>query len=192
MSIRARATFGFRLCDCCGVEFTYLGLFRDTASATFDKTDPNSFPIFPNDFAGNVFVNFDHLQTNYSIYLNSFEMNFPCCCGCCSQCCCECCGQASARRRPAAVRQGAATSAAVAWNGSRASAISTSATTSTSTSNGTSSAAWKEREITRFTRRIASSADRSAAGCASTVNRFGFELTGEAGIYDNSAKRHKA
>ena len=81
------ATFGLHLCNCRAVEFTYFGLFRNGASASFDKTDPNMVVTFPTGPVGNVFLNMDHVQTDYTSYLNSFEVNFPCCCGCCG--CCE-------------------------------------------------------------------------------------------------------
>ncbi len=37
------------------------------------------------------------VQTSYTSWLNSFEVNFPCCCGCCTQSCgCDDCGRGEA------------------------------------------------------------------------------------------------
>ncbi|MGA2253079.1 MAG: BBP7 family outer membrane beta-barrel protein [Thermoguttaceae bacterium] len=82
-----QATFGVRLCDCRAVEFTYFSLFRDSsASAVAQPTDPSNYLIFPNNFVGNVFGNgMSRVQTDYSSYVNSFELNFACCCGCCTE-----------------------------------------------------------------------------------------------------------
>ena len=75
--------FGMRLCNGLALEFTYFGLSR-SAVAVAEKPDATSYLIFPDNFAGNVFVNMDRAQTDYSSYVNSFELNFPCCCGCCT------------------------------------------------------------------------------------------------------------
>ena len=77
-----RATFGRRLGDCLAVEFTYVNLTQSGAALT-QKTDPASYPIFPGNLAGNVFVDPDAVVADYSTCVNSFELNFPCCCGCC-------------------------------------------------------------------------------------------------------------
>ncbi len=184
-----QATFGLRLCDCCGVEFTYLGLFRDTASAVFDKTDLSSFPIFPNNFAGNVFVNFNHVQTNYSIYLNSFELNFPCCCGCCSQCCCsECCGAEAdcGDRRCGKAACGDVRCHSVEWfAGLRYIDIGNDLNIDVQRNEF---GGVEEGNYTIHTENRLFGAQLGGR-LRSTVNRFGFELTGEAGVYDNAAEQ---
>ena len=80
-----RAMFGVRLCNGLAVEFGYFGLSQAGFTLT-EKPDDTSYLIFANNFAGNVFVNMDRVQANYSSSVNSFEMNFPCCCGCCTRC----------------------------------------------------------------------------------------------------------
>jgi Putative beta barrel porin-7 (BBP7) len=85
-----RATVGMRLCDGLAVEFSYFGLFQGNASAIAVKPDSNAFLTFPDNLVGNVFVDIDRAQVNYSSWVNSFEVNFPCCCGCCDECRDEC------------------------------------------------------------------------------------------------------
>ncbi len=86
-----RATFGLRMCGCRAVEFTYFGLFRNGTSSVFENPDPATIVMtFPTGPQGNVFLNMNRVQTDYSTYLNSFEVNFPCCCGCCTQNSCGC------------------------------------------------------------------------------------------------------
>jgi len=82
-----RATFGVRLCNGQAVEFSYFGVSRGGFTLT-EKPDNTSYLIFPDNFAGNVFVNMDRVQTDYSSHVNSFELNFPCCRGCCTKCGC--------------------------------------------------------------------------------------------------------
>ena len=86
-----QATVGISLCGGRAVEFDYFGLFGGNASAVAVKPDPNAFLIFPNNFVGNVFVDMDRTQVNYSSSVQSFALNFACCCGCCDECCYECC-----------------------------------------------------------------------------------------------------
>jgi len=88
-----RATFGTRICGNRALEFTYLGLFNGTASATAIKPDPAAFLTFPDNLVGNVFVDMERVQMNYSSWLNSFEANLPCCCGCCDAAGCGECGE---------------------------------------------------------------------------------------------------
>ena len=76
-------TFGMRLCDCRAIEFGYFGLFRNGGSTVFQNSNPNAEVTFPTGPVGNVFLNMDRVESDYSSYLNSFELNFPCCCGCC-------------------------------------------------------------------------------------------------------------
>jgi hypothetical protein len=85
-----RAMVGLRLCNCLTVEFGYFGLWE---SGTFRTAQPDStsYLIFPGNLAGNVFVNMGAVASSYSSYVNSFEMNFPCCCGCCCCSTCDCC-----------------------------------------------------------------------------------------------------
>ena len=85
-----RATFGMRLCGGRALEFSYFGLFEGDASAVAVRPDPFAFLIFPDNFFGNVFVDMDRAQVDYSSALHSFEANLPCCCGCCDECPDEC------------------------------------------------------------------------------------------------------
>ena len=94
-----RATVGMRLCGGRALEFSYFGLFQGNASAVAVKPDPNAFLIFPDNLVGNVFVDMDRAQVDYSSWMHSFEVNLPCCCGCCDECrdecrdeCCDECG----------------------------------------------------------------------------------------------------
>jgi hypothetical protein len=78
-----RATVGMRLCGGQALEFSYFGLFEGDASAVAVKPDANAFLIFPDNFAGNVFVDMDRGRVDYSSWMHSFEMNLPSCHGCC-------------------------------------------------------------------------------------------------------------
>jgi Putative beta barrel porin-7 (BBP7) len=80
-----RATVGMRLCGGRALEFSYFGLFQGNASAVAVKPDENAFLTFPGNLAGNVFVNMNRTQVNYSSWVHSFEVNLPCCCGCCDE-----------------------------------------------------------------------------------------------------------
>jgi putative beta barrel porin BBP7 len=82
------ATVGMRVWGCRYMEFDYFGLFGGTASAVAVKPDPAAFLTFPDNLVGNVFVDMDRAQVNYSSSLQSFAVNFPCCCGCCDGCGC--------------------------------------------------------------------------------------------------------
>lgn len=85
-----RATFGYRTCCGRAIEFTYFGLFRNGTTSVYQNPDPTNIVLtFPTGPQGNVFLNMNRVQTDYSTYLQSFELNFPCCCGCC---CTEGCG----------------------------------------------------------------------------------------------------
>jgi len=85
-----QATFGMRLCGGLALEFSYFGLFQGTASAVVMQPNPNAFLIFPGNLFGNVFVDMDRAQVNYSSSLNSFALNLPHCCGCCDECTDQC------------------------------------------------------------------------------------------------------
>ena len=92
------ATFGLRLRRGRALEFDYFGLFEGNASAVTVKPDPSSFLTFPNNLAGNVFVDMDRAQVNYASSLQSFAVNLACCCGCCDGCADECgCGEVRCR-----------------------------------------------------------------------------------------------
>lgn len=82
-----RATVGMRLHGGRALEFSYFGLLEGDASAVAVAPNPTVFLIFPDNFVGNVFVDLDRAQVDYSSQLHSFEANLPCCCGCCA---CEC------------------------------------------------------------------------------------------------------
>ena len=86
-----RATFGMRLCGGTALEFSYFGLFQGNSSQSVVSPNADAFLIFPDNFFGNVFVDFDRALVNYGSALNGFEANLPCCCGCCDECDdCEC------------------------------------------------------------------------------------------------------
>ncbi len=93
-----RATVGMPLGECRAVEFTYFGLFQGSASAAVVTPNSTAFLTFPDNLVGNVFVGMDRAEVNYSSQLNSFEVNLPCCCGCCDECRDECgCGEVRCR-----------------------------------------------------------------------------------------------
>ena len=71
-----RAMFGVRLCDGLAVEFGYFGLSQAGSTLT-EKPDPTSYLIFPDNFAGNVFVNMDRVQANYSSFGEQFRDELP-------------------------------------------------------------------------------------------------------------------
>jgi hypothetical protein len=85
-----RATVGIRHCGGRALEFSYFGLFQGDASAAAVRPDLNAFLIFPDNYFGNVFVDMDTVQVEYSSWLHSFELNLPCCSGCCDECRNEC------------------------------------------------------------------------------------------------------
>ncbi|MGI8980407.1 MAG: BBP7 family outer membrane beta-barrel protein [Pirellulaceae bacterium] len=89
-----QVTVGRRLCGGRAVEFDYFGLFAANASAVVVSTDPNAFLTFPDNLAGNVFVDMDQAQVDYSFAVHSFAVNLLCCCGCCEE---SCCGEVSCR-----------------------------------------------------------------------------------------------
>lgn len=86
-----QATVGMRLCGGRALEFDYFGLFGGNASAVAVSPDSNAFLTFPDNLVGNVFVDMDRVEADYSSSIHSFAVNFLCCCGCCDQCCCDCC-----------------------------------------------------------------------------------------------------
>ncbi len=93
-----RATVGVNLFEGRALEFEYFGLFEGNASAVAVKPDPGAFLTFPNNLAGNVFVDMERAQVNYSSSLQSFAVNLPCCCGCCDECGGACgCGEVRCR-----------------------------------------------------------------------------------------------
>jgi hypothetical protein len=189
------ATFGIHLCNCHAVEFTYFGLFRNGASVSFDKTDPRQVVTFPTGPVGNVFLNMDHVQTDYTSYLNSFEVDFPCCCGCC--CCdepkCGCgeatCGEASCGGASGSKHcRDAMVCRSVEWfAGFRYIEIGTdlNITAASFPAPLTETGNYQVHTTNRlFGGQIGGRIRR-------TVNRFGFELTGKAGIYGNDASQNQ-
>jgi hypothetical protein len=188
------ATFGIRLCNCRAIEFGYFGLFRNGASVSFDKTDPNQIVTFPTGPVGNVFLNMDHVQTDYSSYLNSFEVNFPCCCGCC--CCCEepkcgCggCGEASCEASCSKRDRDPVICRSVEWfAGFRYIELGTDLdiTAAAFPPPFTETGDYTIHTTNRlFGGQIGGRIRR-------TVNHFGFELTGKAGIYGNDADQSQS
>jgi hypothetical protein len=88
-----QATFGMRICDGRALEFTYFGLFDGNANGSAASSGAGSSLILGDNLFGNVFVDMDLTRVNYSSWLNSFELNLPCCCGCCEQGGCGECGE---------------------------------------------------------------------------------------------------
>lgn len=83
-----QATLGWQLHSGRAVELDYMGLFGGTTSAVAVKPDPASFLTFPNNFAGNVFVDMDRLQADYTSSFHSFAINLLS--GCNTDCCTSC------------------------------------------------------------------------------------------------------
>lgn len=93
-----RATVGKQLCGGRALEFSYFGLFSGNATAIAVRPDPEAFLIFPDNFFGNVFIDMDGVQVDYSSSIHSFEANLSCCCGCCNKSCGKCgCGEVCCR-----------------------------------------------------------------------------------------------
>jgi len=78
-----QATLGSRLQNGQTVEFEYLGLFGST-SAVAVKPDPAAFLTFPNNLAGNAFIDMNRVQADYSSSFNSFAFNLLSCTGFCN------------------------------------------------------------------------------------------------------------
>jgi hypothetical protein len=96
-----RATVGYQLNDCRTLEFTYMGLFDSTCSASVVGS-PATLLKVPDPLGSaagvNVFVDMSQATTNYSSGLHSFEFNLPfsrrspsCCCDSCSPSDCSSC-----------------------------------------------------------------------------------------------------
>lgn len=86
-----QATAGFRLNNGRTIELDYFGLYGGNTTATAVKPDPNAFLTFPNNLAGNTFVDMDNTNVNYSSEINSFALNLPCCSGCSNAGACDAC-----------------------------------------------------------------------------------------------------
>lgn len=82
-----RATVGMRHCGGRALEFSYFGLWEGDATAFVEAPGEESFLFFPDNLAGNTFVDLDRVRVNYSSRLHSFELNLPCCSGCCESDC---------------------------------------------------------------------------------------------------------
>ena len=77
-----QATMGGRLANGRVVEFDYMGLYGGSTSTVATKPDPNAFLTFPNNLAGNVFVDTNRVQVNYASSFSSFALNtLGGCCG---------------------------------------------------------------------------------------------------------------
>jgi len=86
-----QATAGIRLNNGRTVELDYFGLYGGSTTATAVKPDPNALLIFPNNLAGNAFVDMGDTNVNYSSQINSFALNLPCCCACSNSGACDAC-----------------------------------------------------------------------------------------------------
>ena len=87
-----QATVGKRLCNGKALEFSYLGLYPNGASATAISPDADAFLIFPGNFFGNVFVGMNGATANYATSLNGLTANLiegDCECECGDECGCE-------------------------------------------------------------------------------------------------------
>ena len=70
-----QATVGGRFANGRVVEFDYMGLYGGSESSAAANADPNAFLIFPNNLAGNVFVDMDRVQVDHSTSFSSFALN---------------------------------------------------------------------------------------------------------------------
>ena len=184
-----RAMFGVRLCNGLAVEFSYFGLWQNGLTLT-EKPDSTSFLIFSNNFAGNVFVNMDRVQMNYSSYLNSFELNFPCCCRCCTRCdgCdgCNCCETTSSECGCAKPACGRVRCSSIEWfAGVRYLDIGDTLGIAAERreNGGVENGSYDVRADNQLI------GGQLGARLRCTVNRFGWELTGKAGAYSNDANQ---
>ena len=94
-----RLLLGYQINECCALEFSYLGGLnwgsRIHVSGSDNLAIPGDLGLSSNDF-----YNADEMQVDYSSNLNSFELNCvkTCCCCCCcvpqSSCADETCGPA--------------------------------------------------------------------------------------------------
>ncbi len=84
-----QATFGMPIGGGRALELDYFSLFPGNASAVVANS-VGGF-MLNGDAGGNVFQNMDRVAVQYTSWINSFALNFPCCCGCCDVCCDECC-----------------------------------------------------------------------------------------------------
>ena len=178
-----RAMFGVRLCNGLAVEFSYFGLSEGGVAIT-EKPDPASYLIFSNNYAGNVFVNMNRIQTDFTSYVNSFELNFPCCCGCCTTCGCgeTTCGECG----PARPACGPVRCCSVEWfAGVRYLDIGNwlNMAVERNETGGVEEGSYNIRTSNHLI------GGQIGARLRRTVNRFGWELTGKAGIYGNSAEQ---
>ena len=178
-----RAMFGLRLCNGLAVEFSYFGLSQDGFTLT-ERANDTSYLIFTNNFAGNVFVNMDRVQANYSSCLNSFELNFPCCCGCCTRCDC---GETTCREcgcvKPA--RGGVRCSSMEWFAGLRYLDIGNKLNMGVERreNGGVEDGSYNIQSGNHLI------GGQLGARLRRTVNRFGWELTGKAGVYANDAEQ---
>jgi len=99
-----QATVGMRMNGGRTIELDYFGLYQGTASAAALAPDPNAFLTFPDNLAGNVFVDMDEVFANYSSSVQSVAVNLLSCFGSCNATCdgCDSCdgygsGSASCR-----------------------------------------------------------------------------------------------
>lgn len=70
-----QAMLGRRLQNGQAVELEYLGLFGGSSSAVAVKPGPAAFLTFPNNLAGNAFVDMNHVEAVYFSSFNSFAIN---------------------------------------------------------------------------------------------------------------------
>ncbi|MCI0331735.1 MAG: BBP7 family outer membrane beta-barrel protein [Planctomycetes bacterium] len=81
-----RLGYGTRICNCWAIEFGYLGVFDNSASAGVELEDslmlPGDLGLQVNNFFGA-----DEVDLQYESDLHSFEANLVRCC-----CCCDCAG----------------------------------------------------------------------------------------------------
>jgi hypothetical protein len=181
-----RAMIGMRLCNGLAMEFGYFGISESGYDLTAQPS-ATSYLIFPGNLAGNVFVNMSSLQTYYSSYVNSFELNFPCCCGCCATCDCgePSCGECG-RARPAC---GMLCCQSLEWfAGLRYLDIGNDLdlVVQRREAGGVEQGNYSVLTGNRLI------GGQVGARLRSTVDRFGWELTGKAGAYGNSAEQSQS
>ncbi len=179
-----RAMFGVRLCNGLAVEFSYFRLSQSGFTLT-EKPDDTSYLIFSNNFAGNVFVNMDRVQADYSSCVNSFELNFPCCCRCCTRCDCgDCGGTTSSECGCARAGCGNVRCSSIEWfAGVRYLDIGNDLNIAVERREygGVEDGSYNVQAGNHLI------GGQLGARLRRTVNRFGWELTGKAGVYSNNA-----
>ncbi len=182
-----QATIGTRLGDRLGVEFTYFGVFDGSASAVATKPNPAAFLTFRDNLVGNAFVDMDRVDVTYSSWINSFAVNFPCCCGCCEECGCgEACGEDGCGINGVSLGGNVASQSMTWFSGFRYLDLGEKMNISTQRQ-----ILGPEPEHGRYNVRTSNHLYGAQLGgrYRRTYGRFGWDTTGSAGIFGNDAQQ---